>query len=953
MPIHINCPSCQKPYQLKDELAGKKTRCQCGAVITIPLEISQPAAVVEQPAVPAANAGPLGISSTAAVQGNPLSTVDPLGLPSSQPLPAAVSQLAGSQPHQPRASYAQTETRGIPAWILPIVALLLAAILIGGGYMLMRGGGDKVADAPDDKSPGVVIEQPSSGTSTGGEIPADTTGSALPDDTSAGMTPAAETITNSIEMKFVKVEPQGARMMGTKEPTLDATADEKPPHPVNFNLSLLFGVHEVTQAQFQQVMESNPSHFRGDDRPVDSVSWDQAREFCQRLSDLTAERRAGRAYRLPSEAEWEYFARGGEKTAYHFGDDPAQLSTRAWHQENSQGSSQAVGKKTPNPLGLHDMLGNVWEWCSDWYHDEYYQFSPGDSPRGPRSGTVRVLRGGSWANGSIACRDGFRFFGHPAVSNSRIGFRVVCIPSAGNSAPAASLSQIASSTLAIGSPEDLARTTMDIFAEGRGETFDLLVPNPVDLTRLPTSVFDEYPCRAVAIKESLVHYRRIPSNLRFVMGISRNEAAKRYGVSWAATQVDEILARAIEGTTGLPHCHSIRINFSSSNNSELGYSLFLNGAANFNGRWKITNRISHDALRPVYPEPLPTSELIVKDTGFSTTPVATFTDDGLGVHTYDPLYILQLALPAKQVHSRGLAYNINAGLIAYAYDVRTSDDGNPAIAQDGRITVWNTVSGAVVLDDTWTHEEITATRPDLVGSDFAGQQMRIQFTSDSTRVALGRDRVVFWDLAQGKKVEGSNPPGLAWKLSESGEAVADQSAAPKQEVIVQSPSGKFHLAATRKTDQRGRIFTELRLLGSSNEEVKKLVLPGEIPRLVFTLDDRPLVMHKQFILDVSSEHTLAEKFRWNHEKQFGEFMIEDTSGNQQRIVTRYGRTFNRWLLRIWDVPSGREIFVPNEGLNRFDFSIDKRHSLSPDGRWLAVSDQNQVKFWQVFDPLEE
>ena len=112
-------------------------------------------------------------------------------------------------------------------------------------------------------------------------------------------------------------------------------------------------------------------------------------------------------------------------------------------------------------------------------------------------------------------------------------------------------------------------------------------------------------------------------------------------------------------------------------------------------------------------------------------------------------------------------------------------------------------------------------------------------------------------------------------------------------------------------------------------------------------------MHKQFILDVSSEHTLAEKFRWNHEKQFGEFMIEDTSGNQQRIVTRYGRTFNRWLLRIWDVPSGREIFVPNEGLNRFDFSIDKRHSLSPDGRWLAVSDQNQVKFWQVFDPLEE
>jgi WD40 repeat protein len=143
------------------------------------------------------------------------------------------------------------------------------------------------------------------------------------------------------------------------------------------------------------------------------------------------------------------------------------------------------------------------------------------------------------------------------------------------------------------------------------------------------------------------------------------------------------------------------------------------------------------------------------------------------------------------------------------------------------------------------------------------------------------------------------------------------------------------------------------LKDSEGALITKVVLPGEIPRLLFTAEDQPLAISKQFIFDIAGQHRLAEKVLWNHEKQFREMMIEDLSTNQQRIVTRYGPSSTRWLVRIWDVPSGREIFVANEGLNRFDFSLNKRHALSPDGRWLAVCDRNKIKFWKIFDPMVE
>ena len=159
--------------------------------------------------------------------------------------------------------------------------------------------------------------------------------------------------------------------------------------------------------------------------------------------------------------------------------------------------------------------------------------------------------------------------------------------------------------------------------------------------------------------------------------------------------------------------------------------------------------------------------------------------------------------------------------------------------------------------------------------------------------------------------------------------------------------------ATRVPDAQGKIFTEIQLRQSEGEVLRSVVLPGEIPRLLFTAEDQPLAISKQFIFDVASEHILAEKYRWNNEKQFQETMVEEICANQQRVIMRYGRTFNRWLARIWDVPSGREIFVPNENLDRFDFSPDTRHALSPNGRWLAIADRDKIKFWLIFDPLLE
>jgi formylglycine-generating enzyme required for sulfatase activity len=202
---------------------------------------------------------------------------------------------------------------------------------------------------------------------------------------------------------------------------------EGPRHRVRISKPYWLGTTEVTQEEYQRVMGSNPSKFQGDPkRPVEQVTWDDAVEFCRRLSELPAEKTAKRLYRLPTEAEWERASRAGTTTRYYFGDNVALLGTHAWFKDNSNGTPNPVGQKLPNPWGLFDIVGNEWEWCADRHCKHYYGDSSVDDPRGPDSGNDRVLRGGSWGDGPGVTRSAFRSWSAPDHRCYLIGFRVAC-----------------------------------------------------------------------------------------------------------------------------------------------------------------------------------------------------------------------------------------------------------------------------------------------------------------------------------------------------------------------------------------------------------------------------------------------------------------------------------------------------------------------------------------------
>jgi formylglycine-generating enzyme required for sulfatase activity len=227
-------------------------------------------------------------------------------------------------------------------------------------------------------------------------------------------------LTNSIGMKLVLI-PKGTFVMGSPESEEGRFGNEVQ-HEVTLTKDFYLGVTELTQAQYKKIMGKNPSAFAGAERPVDTVSWEDAVEFCERLSELPEEKKAGRVYRLPTEAEWEYACRAGSKTAFSFGDDKSSLGDYAWFSDNSDGKTQSVGEKKPNAWGLYDMHGNVWEWCSDWYGEH-----PGKAvsdPEGPEKGSGRVIRGGSLGHEAAGCRSADRRGLNPSLRGSNFGFRV-------------------------------------------------------------------------------------------------------------------------------------------------------------------------------------------------------------------------------------------------------------------------------------------------------------------------------------------------------------------------------------------------------------------------------------------------------------------------------------------------------------------------------------------------
>jgi formylglycine-generating enzyme required for sulfatase activity len=257
---------------------------------------------------------------------------------------------------------------------------------------------------------------------------------------------AAKEITNSIGMKLVLI-PAGKFVMGS--PANEAEREDgEEQHEVAITRPFFMGAYLVTQGQFEKVMGKNPSFFHpknggSPDHPADQVRWNDAREFCTKLSALPEEKKAGRTYRLPTEAEWEYACRAGTTTAFNVGDT---LSSK---QANFNGNHpygagekgpflrhpEKGGSYPPNAWGLYDMHGNLLEWCNDWYDPGYYKHSPKEDPKGPEKGVVSttfrndffvVVRGGCWLDEARACRSARRFRLQQSEVYRWAGFRVAC-----------------------------------------------------------------------------------------------------------------------------------------------------------------------------------------------------------------------------------------------------------------------------------------------------------------------------------------------------------------------------------------------------------------------------------------------------------------------------------------------------------------------------------------------
>lgn len=250
------------------------------------------------------------------------------------------------------------------------------------------------------------------------------------------------TLANSLGMRFSLV-PAGKFTMGLPDEEASHNYSiDVPPHEVAISRPLFMGQHEVTQSEYEQVMGNNPSYFTDTDmngsklsdseakkRPVENVSWYDAVEFCKKLSVVSAEKESGRAYRLPTEAEWEYCCRSGSTKPYRF--------VREWNDRDDSGEiakkmprkdpppTMPVGSYRPNAFGLYDMRGNVWEWCSDWFRHDYYSWSSAVDPPGSAEGMLKVYRGCDWIYSGDECKTENRCLS-PYGKSRFIGFRVVC-----------------------------------------------------------------------------------------------------------------------------------------------------------------------------------------------------------------------------------------------------------------------------------------------------------------------------------------------------------------------------------------------------------------------------------------------------------------------------------------------------------------------------------------------
>jgi len=235
---------------------------------------------------------------------------------------------------------------------------------------------------------------------------------------SQSLEPSNKTFTvNGVSFTMVYVEGGTFTMGATSEQGSEAHDSEKPAHSVTLS-SYMIGQTEVTQALWQAVMGNNPSNFKGDSRrPVEKVSWKNCQKFLRKLNSIT-----GQNFRLPTEAEWEFAARGGTKSLGYKYSGSNNIDDVAWYTYNSGRTTHPVGTKAANELGIYDMSGNVYEWCSDWYGS--YSSSSQTNPQGSSSDSYRVLRGGGWCDDARHCRVALRGWSSPGSRGNDLGLRL-------------------------------------------------------------------------------------------------------------------------------------------------------------------------------------------------------------------------------------------------------------------------------------------------------------------------------------------------------------------------------------------------------------------------------------------------------------------------------------------------------------------------------------------------
>lgn len=295
------------------------------------------------------------------------------------PSPQSQRLMQPQPPLYPQKNYAESRSSNV---LYVIIGVLAAAVLGIGGFLAWKSG---LFENSDNKA---VSEQ---------KIKT--------------LDPVIQNLINNM----VAVE-GGTFTMGATPEQGVADNDERPTHQVTLS-SFSIGRYEVTQEEWRAVMGSNPASFNGEKCPVEFVSWNDCQSFIAKLNAMT-----DMQFRMPTEAEWEFAARGGNITrGYQFAGSNI-LNSVGWHSGNSGSRTKEVGQKSPNELGLYDMTGNLWEWCSDWYGS--YSGNPQTDPTGPENGTSHVLRGGGWNGGAKNCRISNRDGRLPDYSSDRLGLRL-------------------------------------------------------------------------------------------------------------------------------------------------------------------------------------------------------------------------------------------------------------------------------------------------------------------------------------------------------------------------------------------------------------------------------------------------------------------------------------------------------------------------------------------------